>query len=33
MGTGDAVAQLAGRTMAEGRLYYIFAKPEFTRQP
>ena len=33
MGTGDAVAELAGRTMAEGRLYYIFAKPEFTREP
>jgi membrane-bound lytic murein transglycosylase A len=28
MGTGDAVAELAGRTLAEGRLYYLFAKPE-----
>lgn len=28
MGTGDAVAKLAGRTMAEGTLYYLFAKPE-----
>ncbi len=27
MGTGDAVAELAGRTMAEGRLFYLFAKP------
>ncbi len=31
MGTGDAVAELAGRTVAEGKLYYIFAKPEFAR--
>jgi len=26
MGTGDAVAELAGRTQAEGKIYYIFAK-------
>ncbi|MCP4250923.1 MAG: murein transglycosylase, partial [bacterium] len=26
MGTGDLVAALAGRTMAEGKLYYIFIK-------
>ena len=26
LGTGDTVGQLAGRTLAEGRIYYIFAK-------
>ena len=26
MGTGDRVAELAGRTLAEGKLYYIFVK-------
>ncbi|MHC4063097.1 MAG: MltA domain-containing protein [Planctomycetota bacterium] len=26
MGTGDAVAELAGRTLAEGKLYYLFAR-------
>jgi membrane-bound lytic murein transglycosylase A len=26
LGTGDAVGQLAGRTLAEGKLYYLFAK-------
>ena len=26
LGTGDAVGQLAGRTLAEGRLYYLFAR-------
>jgi len=27
MGTGDEAGQLAGRTYAEGRLYYLFLKP------
>ena len=26
LGTGDAIGELAGRTLAEGRLYYLFAK-------
>ncbi|MEN6334259.1 MAG: 3D domain-containing protein, partial [Phycisphaerales bacterium] len=28
MGEGDEVGQLAGQTYQEGRLYYIFAKPQ-----
>jgi membrane-bound lytic murein transglycosylase A len=27
LGTGDQIGELAGRTMSEGKLYYIFAKP------
>lgn len=27
MGTGDEVGELAGRTLSEGQLYYIFVKP------
>jgi len=27
LGTGDEVGELAGRTLSEGRLYYLFAKP------
>ncbi|MFN0207639.1 MAG: MltA domain-containing protein [Planctomycetota bacterium] len=29
LGTGDVAEQLAGQTRAEGRLYYVFVKPEF----
>ncbi len=28
LGTGDAVAEIAGRTMAEGKMFYLFAKPQ-----
>jgi membrane-bound lytic murein transglycosylase len=28
MGEGDEAGQLAGQTYQEGRLYYLFAKPE-----
>ncbi len=27
-GTGDEAGKMAGHTFAEGRLYYIFLKPE-----
>lgn len=30
LGTGDTAEALAGRTKAEGRLYYVFLKPELT---
>lgn len=29
LGTGDLAEQLAGQTRAEGRMYYIFLKPEY----
>jgi len=29
MGTGDTAEELAGRTRQEGRVYYLFLKPEF----
>jgi membrane-bound lytic murein transglycosylase A len=28
MGTGPEVGELAGRTLAEGKLYYIFVRPD-----
>lgn len=28
MGEGDEAGQLAGQTYQEGRLYYLFAKPQ-----
>jgi membrane-bound lytic murein transglycosylase A len=33
MGIGDEAGELAGRTMQEGLLYYIFLKPEFVTTP
>jgi membrane-bound lytic murein transglycosylase A len=28
MGVGDAAGELAGKTYREGRLYYLFVKPD-----
>ena len=33
MGVGDAAAELAGKTYREGRLYYLFVKPENEQTP
>ena len=33
MGIGEAAARLAGRTQQEGRLYYLFLKPEMMTTP
>lgn len=32
MGVGERAGELAGRTQEEGRLYYLFLKPEFVSQ-
>jgi membrane-bound lytic murein transglycosylase A len=29
MGQGDTAGRLAGQTYREGRLYYLFVKPEY----
>lgn len=32
-GTGDVAGRLAGHTYSEGKLYYVFLKPEYLNQP